>query len=331
MPRILCSRTPPPALACAWREMYTAARASQRSYRRKYGSRRYSLTVEVNPDPLSGKGLAELRCHPGFRMAVRSYASGNLERYRSLGPVERWIVADMGRASLSGAALSLDAIGRLTPATLLASRPVSTGEVSRGRARLYLQRAITNGFIAPAEPAAPLRGDARLSTMPRFHSVMTGVLGVALRAAAPMVPASASALERIAQPDFALRLLAQLGTLISSQPSLFPLTSPVQLFQSREGGSRLLEEMIVRQPPERERLLQSCTYSHSAFASASRCSRAHVIRLLRDAEAAGYLRGDGRVMTFAPELSDDVERYFAATFAITGAASAMVADRPVAP
>lgn len=288
--------------------------------------RRPSLIVHTNlmgsPDPLSSDALAALRCDPRFRPAVEAYAAANLARYRGLDLVERWMVGDMGRASLSGAALVLDALGRLTPAALMVSRPVVKGEVSRGRARLYLQRAVANGLIAPSDPAAPLRGDARLSTTPRFQTVMNGVLQVALKASALLVPAAASALGKLAQPPFARRLVAHVGTIIASEPGLFPLTSSVQLFQTRDGGTRLLEEIILRQAPRRERLLQNCAYSHSALSRASRCSRAHVIQLLRDAEARGYLRGDGRELAVGAQLSEDVEHYFAALFATTGAASA---------
>lgn len=253
---------------------------------------------------------------------MEAYAASNLARYRTLGVVERWMVGDMGRASLSGAAVVLDALGRLTPAALMVSRPVVKGEVSRGRARLYLQRAVANGLIAPAKPAAPLRGDVQLSITPRFQAVMNGVLQVALQASAPLAPAAAAALGKIEQPAFARRLMAHLGTIIASQPGLFPLTSSVQLFQTRDGGTRLLEEIILRQAPGRERLVQSCAYSHSALSRASRCSRAHVIQLLKDAEAGGHLRADGRVLTVTPQFSEDVEQYFAAVFATTGVASA---------
>lgn len=283
-----------------------------------------SLTPAWPLDPLSRDSLEALRRDARFRPAVEAYAAASSARYRALGVVERWMVCDMGRASLSGAALVLDALGRLSPASLLAAGPVDKGEVSRGRVRLYLQRAVANGLIVPADPTAPLRGDARLSTSPRFQAVMGGVLQVALETSAPLVPAAAAALGRIAEPGFARRLVGELGTLIAAQPALFPLTSSVQLFQSRDGGTQILEEIILRQRPGRERLLESCAYSHSGLARACWISRAHVIRLLQDAEAAGYIVTEGRVLTVAPQLSEDVERYFAALFAATGVAAASV-------
>jgi len=267
------------------------------------------------PHPLSDADISAVRRHPGFRAAVEAYAAANLARYHALGLVERWMVSDMGRASLSGAVVVLDALGRLTPATLMASQPVARGEVSRGRARLYLQRAVANGLIDPAERGAPLRGDTALSPTPRFQAVMTGILKVALEAAATLAPEVAPALGEIGRQEFVRRFAAHVGAITASRPDLFPLASPVQLFQARDGGTRLLEGLVVRQSPGRERLLLSCAYSHSALARASRCSRAHVIQLLQEGQARGFLRLNGRALTIAPELSDDAERYFATHFA----------------
>lgn len=283
-------------------------------------------TIPPQPlDPLSEADIAALRRHPGFRAAVEAYAAANLARHRALGLVERWMIGDMGRASLTGTALVLETLGRLTPAALLASPPVARGEVSRGRARLYLQRAAANGLIAPSDPAAPLKGDTPLSTTPRFQAVTTGLMQVTLEAVAPLAPEAATALAQMGRPAFAQRFAGQLGTTIAAHPRLFPLTSSAQLFQARDGGTRILEELILRQAPGRDRLLERCAYSHSALARVSQCSRAHVIQLLQDGEARGVLTLQGRVLTATSRLSDEVERYFAGLFATARRAAAAMA------
>jgi len=269
-----------------------------------------------HPAPLSAADIAVMRGRPGFRAAVEAYCAANLARYHALAPIARWMVSDMGRASLSGTVMVLHAQGRLTAGTLFAAPVVAGGEVSRGRARLYLQRAMANGLIVAAEPAKALTNDTPLQPSAAFAEVMVGVLRPALGAAATLAPEAGPALDRLDDPDFVGRVARHIGAITPSLPQLFPLDSPVQLFQARDGGTRVLEELVLRQRWGRQRLLDACAYSHSALARASRCSRTHVIQLLRDGEAQGYLQRDARRLIVAPELSDDAERYFAHTFAM---------------
>ena len=231
------------------------------------------------------------------------------------------MVSDMGRASLSSIVFVLDAVHGLTPATLMTSRAVATGEVSRGRARLYLQRAVANGLIEPVEPGAKLIGSTQLTTTPRFQTVMTGILNVAIEAATALSPDAAPALRQMARWTFVQQVSGRIGRIIASNPELFPLTSPVQLFQARDGGAQILGELVTRQSPGRERFLERCVYSNSALARTAFCSRAHVIQLLHDGKARGLLRFDGRVLTIEPDLSEAAEIYFANLLAVVGAAA----------
>ena len=273
-----------------------------------------------NPKPLSQEQLAGIRAHPGFRDAVRTYAAANVAGYQSLDHMQRWMHSDMGRASLSGAVWVLYALGRLTPAALMASRPVVGGEVSLTRARLYLRRALANGLIQPATPGAPMGGDTPLSPDLRFVRSMTAALRVAIQAAADILPEAAAAQEHVDDPAFVQLASGQVGLLLAAHPHLFPLDCPVQRFQSRDGGARLLEQLVLRGDPGSARLLERCSYSHAALARGSRCSRAQVIQLLQDGEVWGYLSVGGGRLSVSPELSDDVERYFAALFATVGRA-----------
>ena len=268
------------------------------------------MTTACEPaTPLSSAVIDAIRAQPGFRAVVEAYCDANLAGYHALDHMQRWMRSDMGRASLSGAVSVFCAQGRLTPAVL------AGGEVSRGRARLYLQRAIANGLIVPLEPDAPLRGGSALMTTPRFDDAMTGLLKIALDAAVMLLPEVGPGLDRFDDPAFLRRVIAQLGRLTNTHSHLFPLARPIQLFQSRDGGMRILEELILRQAPGRPRLLDTCDYSHAGLARASCCSRAQVIELLRAGEAHGFLARNGRTLTISPVLSDDAEQSFAALFA----------------
>jgi hypothetical protein len=274
------------------------------------------------PVSMSGRDTEAVRRHPRFRAAVETYAATNLTRYGALGTLEHWLVNDMGRASLSGAIFVLDAVNRLTPAALMSLGPVATGEVSRGRARLFLQQAVDRDFIERIGPGVRLASDTPLRATGRFHSLMADILHVALEAVAVLAPEAAPALDQMARRPFVQQLSACVGRIVALHPDLFPLASPVQLFQARNGGLQILEALILRQPAERERLLESCAYSISALARAARCSRPHVIQLLRDAKAQGLLRFEGGVLTLEPALSEAVEVYYANLFAAVRAAAA---------
>lgn len=268
---------------------------------------------------ITAHDLAALRARPCFCRVVETYAAANLGEYRARPLIERWMVSDIGRASLSGTISILDAHGRLTPAALMGSRAVTGGEVSRGRARAYLQRAIANDLIVA--PPGALGPDTLLTTSPRFQATMTRVLRTTLEAAAVFWPAVAPALERLDEAAFYRRVAQGLGKIVVARADLFPVERPLWLFHGRDGGGRMLEDLINRQRPDRRRLLDDCEVTHSALARASLCSRAHVIQLLIDGEALGLLRRDGRTLVIAPELSEDAEQFYAASFAAAAAAA----------
>lgn len=265
--------------------------------------------------------IVAYRARSEFRGAVEGYAAADLARYHAASLIERWMVSDMGRSSLSGAVFVMDALGSLTVAALMSSAPVARGEVSRGRARLYLQRAIANGLIAADPPGAPMRGDRRLRPTSRFRAVMTGTLGYLLRSASVLAPEIRPALARLDDDAFVRRVTEGVGRILAADFEPFPPDRPAALFYGRDGGARMLADLLSRQRPGREHLLEACELSRSALARASHCSRAHVIRLLNDGETRGLLSLEGRTLTLSAELSEDVEAYVAGVFAVGIAAT----------
>ncbi len=276
------------------------------------------------PARLTPDEVAAVQRHPHFRAAVETYCAASLARYRALSAIERWLLSDVGRSSLSGVAAVLGASGALTPRALLNSAPVTRGMVSRGRARLYLDRALANGLFVAAEPESGEGLDARLAPDPRFYAVMTSVLDVTLEAVGALFPEMACARARLRDPAFTAALSISVGLRAKAQPELFPQGEVVQMLQDRNGGARLIEALILRQESARERLLETCALSRSALAAASFCSRVHVNRLLADAEARGLLTVDGDTLRVTPTVSDAVAFQFAAMFALTRAANAEV-------
>jgi DNA-binding GntR family transcriptional regulator len=267
-----------------------------------------------------------IRHHPAFRSAIETRAAAKLSRYQAAAPIERWMTSDMGRAAMAGALLLLGATGGLTPGAFLSSRQVASGEVSLGRARLYLQRMLAYGLIV-ADGPAPLNRDTPLRTTDRFEAVMSVDLHISIEATAMLLPEAGDGLVRLpADPGFRVRVKDALGRILVSRPDLYPLDAPVRLFQDRDGGNRMLDALILDQRPDRSRLLEDCKVNRSALARSTFCSRAHINQLIRDGEASGLLTLMGRSVHVSAALSDDVERYFAAFFFILGSAVTQALD-----
>jgi hypothetical protein len=279
------------------------------------------------PTPLSLEDFAAIRAHPRFREAVEQHAAAHLARYAGLPLIERWMFSDLGRASLSAAAMVREGLPiGLTLGGLIESAAM-TGVCSRGRVRHYVQTAIANGLMAPDE-AGPIRPATRLTLTPRFHAALAGGMEVGVAAASILAPEAAPAVARLEGLPFRRRIAAFVGLTTLWRPDLFPTDRPINLFHARDGGSRMLDELIRRQRPGRAHLLEACALSRSALARASFCSRRHVVRLLSDGETLGLLRLEGGTMNASAVLSQDVERHFSVVFAMMRAAAvtALAAD-----
>lgn len=256
-------------------------------------------------EPLSAEAFAALRAHPGFRGAVEALARGNLANYGGATLAERWLTSDLGRASLTGAAMVLDAMldGFAAPHLIDSARANRT--CSEGRVRLYLRRAAANGFL-------DADAGGRLRVSEAMQAVLARGVATMLGAVARLDPGAAEAAAAVGDPGFRRRFATHLGLNTVARPDLFRGPEmPVELFLGRDGGARMLEQLIVAQPPDRSRLLETARASQRALAQGAFVSRTHAARLLAEGEARGLLRAEGRRVSVAPELSDDVERHYA--------------------
>jgi hypothetical protein len=271
-------------------------------------------------EPCSPDDIAAIRDHPRFAEAVRAHAAGNLAMYAGLNAIERWLISDLGRTTLTAAAVIMSAL----PAGLSLGELVASarrrGFSSPGRVRLYVDRAAAYGLISPAPPATHIARDTPLVLADGFVRTATDPLVVALRSACQVAPAAAAALERMDDLGYRARVCAWIGLFSDVRRDLFPGDGrPIHLFQNRDGGMRMLEALIARRAAGR--LLGDGGLSRAALARASSCSRPHVRRLLADGEALGLLGVQGERVVVSPELSDDVDRYYATAYAVlrTGA------------
>lgn len=255
--------------------------------------------------PFSEAAFAALRAHPRFRDTVRDFARRNLASYGALAPSERWLFSDLGRAALTGAAVVIDAVYGGFPANTLIQAVVANRTCSEGRARDYLRRAVANGFL-------DLDRGGLHTVSPRLQAILTRNWKTMLDCVSRLDPTLAPSPGVLDDVPFMRRLAVQVGLNTTARPDLFNgPDKPVMLFLGRDGGARMLDQLVAAQPPGVPHLLESPPVSQRAMAQGAFVSRTHVARLLAEGEALGLLRPEGRRLAVAPELSEDVERHYA--------------------
>lgn len=259
----------------------------------------------TEPVPFSVEAFATLRAHPAFRPVVRRFAAESLAAYAQASPSLRWLTSDLGRAALTGAAMVIDALYDGFPAAALIHAVLANRTCSEGRARDFIRRAAANGFLVQ-----DAQGRYRVSA--ELQDLMAERSRGLMLAVAALDPRLGPAVTATDDPGFRRRLAIQVGLNTAARPDLFNgPDKPVVLFLGRDGGARMLEQLIATQPPGGPHLLESPPVSQRALAQGAFVSRTHVARLLAEGEARGLLRAESRRLTVAPELSEDVERHYA--------------------
>ncbi|HZZ67148.1 MAG TPA: hypothetical protein VFE18_03150 [Phenylobacterium sp.] len=264
-------------------------------------------------DLLSEAAVARLRQHPRFREAVEAFAVGGLRLYEDEEPATRWLTKDLGRAGLLlGAALLDTTPGGLT-VTALAAVAAARQVCSRGRVLAFIQYALASGRLV-LQPGPEPWVRRRLTLTPAFIEPMRRRLLCVFQATAIVAPEVAAALPRIASDVAVQQATIAIGLLLTARPELNrnPGGPLRQIFIARDGGMRILQQLMLRQPPDRARLLEAAPLSRADLSRRHGVSRTHVNRLLAEAEAAGALTLDGpRRVVFSPGFSDEMENYFA--------------------
>lgn len=269
---------------------------------------------------LSPQAFERLRSHPEFRAAVEDHCRDSLDHYSRMAPVDRWLISDLGRQSLSRGLVILDAVfGEVRARDIVESARVNR-TCSRGRVIAYLRRCELNGMLSG--PPAPSAMDRVYRLEPRFIDAMAPFTEVTVRTIARLAPEAAPAARAIGDPDFRRRFMITLGRLSVSRRDLFAGPDmPVVLFLNRDGGERIMEQLIVSQSPDRRQMLDRAPVSRSSLARKAFTSRQHVRRLLEAGEAQGLLAVSPRSVTASAHLSEDLERHFALILEIARAAA----------
>lgn len=264
-------------------------------------------------DLLCDAAVAQTRRHARFHAAAEAIAAHAVANHEALDAPSRWLLSDLGRTSLYWGAIMLDAgPGGLTAAAL-AQGSVAAGVCSRGRAIAFLQYAQTRGFLTAQAGGDPwLR--RRLNPTPAFLAPLRAHFRGSVEAAAIVAPEVADALP-ILRTDGGVAAAVKVATQLNvSRPELLrnPGGPLRQIFIARDGGMRVLQQLMLNQAPGRARLLESAALSRAELARRHGVSRTHVNRLLNDAQTAGALTQPTRDrVEFSPAFSDEVEAFYA--------------------
>jgi hypothetical protein len=290
-----------------------------------------SVIYDEFPSLLSEAAIAALRERSGFRSILESAAQAAVDHYLQADAAIQWMMKDVGRTAIGLTALVLrGAPGGLTAAALRDA--CLAGDISSsGRVMDFINHGCRTGaLIAHDGPGhwthRPIGlGPGLLDTFRRRAQID-------LEAVARLYPEVSPAIALTDQDGGFEHYIGCAAVLSAAQPDLFAAAprGPTHLFLDRDVGMLLLFDLMTAQPEPRERLLESAPLSRAALSRRFGVSRAHINKLLADADREGLLclPHPDRVV-FAPALSEGVERQCAIVMRLTQAAALMaLATRP---
>ncbi len=289
----------------------------------------------------------EIRQCAAFQPALRRYATSMLRMYRGT-PVLNKLVNEQGRFLISSLALQLHlhrdpaVPGAGLTLTRLRELCAAHGVASTGRVTAFLALMRFAGFLAPAPgpvdrrakvlvPTARMMGHVRLFTVVQFQ---------AIDALSPGAD-HGRRLER--DPLFVERFHRAAGGYFlrgCRLPDAFP---ELEVFTAADAGYMVMLALFLQLPTQDGRAVPGVVdLPYGPAARRFGVSRSHMVNLMRQGEAAGFLsaeRSGGRGLRIAAPLIELVERWFAAQMALMAQAAAEAAieatgehgaDRPTA-
>lgn len=270
----------------------------------------------------SPQSIAALRAHPEFSGAARLMMRdviGIFDGNRILNQV----MNDRGRVIFGILAFYLhfsrdpkDRASGLTAARLKALC-AETGLCSTGRASAMLLLMRYAGYLTPA-PAEDGHRVPRLIPTERMFESQKQRLSCQLRAMSLLMPEGTDGLANLQRHDFIGAMARQFGEsfragfrLLDSSPALYPLAE-------RNAGIVILFSLFLASEADAGMTsARPAAVSIAALARRFGVSRPHVLKLLRDAEALGFVvRGgaNGEQILVQPALADAILDFIATVF-----------------
>ena len=267
--------------------------------------------------PASPRRRAELKSAPGFPGAVRRTAAKLAELHRG-NPLLNRIINDRGRFFVAQFVLDLHFRGHdegigLTPGRLKALC-AEQGICSGTRAGALLALMQLGGYVEPA-PRGKDRRRRELVPTEKLIAEQRARWRCIFSGAAPMLPDAASAQQMLERPDFGQGLVRLVSAHYRAGYRFTNHAPGLRLFCDRSGGMFVLLALLSKAEPGVEEALSPIPISISGLARAISSSRAHVVKLLKDAESEGLVqRSDPGTIVLLPPLVHDLHEFFALNY-----------------
>ncbi len=280
---------------------------------------------------ISAEALAAMRAQPHFADAMRHAVTQSLRLFEQDAVMTR-ALRDVGRVVSGMIALYLDADGGLTLSRI--QRFLSDmGMTSPGRAAAILIQLRLLGYVALAAEQ-PNRRVRRYKPTPRMQNAFRAHFRKDFEALSRIEPDAAPLLARFDEPQVFVPVIVRFGQGLVDAARVHERDTPgLDLFSQRNAGLMILSDLLLAaEAPDEFPPKGTIRFSVSGLARRFGVSRPHVLKLLRDAERAGFLKRDaeeGRGALLEP-LRELVANYYATVF-IGMAACAHAALRAGAP
>jgi hypothetical protein len=269
--------------------------------------------------PATPQAIAALSAHPRFGEAMRASASGLVSLYQG-NHLLNWLMDDRGRMLFGYFALYLhasydpaDPSSGLIP-TRMRMLASDLGICSPGRALAMLSLMRFGGYLAPAIAVVDRR-QRRLMATDKLFALFERRWRVHFAAMAPLFPDGQAMLSALDDRAFAHALILAMGERFRAGFRFAPHAPQIGLFGERNAGILICSYLIAAGdandtvPPTRP-----VPISIAALARRFAVSRPHVLKLIRDAEAAGLIARNGDRVLIKPALAEGARTFFATMF-----------------
>ncbi|WP_341991138.1 hypothetical protein [Azorhizobium sp. AG788] len=267
--------------------------------------------------------VAMIRTHPAFPQAMALAARNLVEAYDGNRLLNR-ILNDRERSVFALMAIYLhstpDAAGRGLTAGRIIDLCRETGLCSRGRAKAMLVLMRWAGYVEPSQDPVSIADRRQRPLVPTdlFRSMQTARWRSQFEAISLMDACGAAALARLESNAFRTLLIRALMARFRSGARVLDHAPALQLFAARDGGMLIVFQLLLSAPPgDTFPPEQVITVPVAELGRRFHVSRAHVLKLLRDAETAGLIERlpgpPGGVRMLKP-LRESLAGFFAAVF-----------------
>lgn len=281
--------------------------------------------------------IAMIRTHPAFPQAMAQAARNLVSAYDGNRLLNR-ILNDRERSVFALMALYLhatpDAAGRGLTAGRIIDLCRETGLCSRGRAKAMLVLMRWAGYVEPSNDPAGAADRRQRPLVPTdlFKHMQIARWRSQFEAISLMDACGTAALARLETTAFRTMLIRALIARFRSGARLLDHAPALQLFAARDGGMMIAFQLLLSAPPGDTFPPQEViSVPVAELGRRFHVSRAHVLKLLRDAETAGLIERlpgpPGGVRLLTP-LRESLSDFFAAVFLALseGASNALASE-----